>query len=156
MVLNPAIFDAKSLTWTVTVIGYEEGLKIYYCNWLQQCKWEREGRHSARTLCNIQIYPQRRGTARTLPSCCVALCIFCVVLCIFVLLCVLFCDVPCIVCVYMCTEQLPPGGYQLLLNISYRIILRVVTSQSPQAVTIPACVLGVFVLKSQPWLWLSR
>jgi len=23
----------------------------------------------------------------------------------------LFCDVPCIVCVYMCTEQLPPGGY---------------------------------------------
>jgi hypothetical protein len=22
----------------------------------------------------------------------------------------LFCDVPCIVCVHMCTEQLPPGG----------------------------------------------
>jgi hypothetical protein len=28
--------------------------------------------------------PRRRGKARTLPSCCVALCIFCVVLCIFV------------------------------------------------------------------------
>jgi hypothetical protein len=32
----------------------------------------------------------------------------------------LFCNVPCIVCVYMCTEQLPPGGYSILqLNISY-------------------------------------
>ena len=31
-----------------------------------------------------RIFMQRRGTARTLPSCCVALWIFCVVLCIFV------------------------------------------------------------------------
>ena len=33
----------------------------------------------------------------------------------------LFCDVPCIVCVYMCTEQLPPGGNPIAVkyNISY-------------------------------------
>jgi hypothetical protein len=35
---------------------------------------------------------QRRGTARTLPNFCVALCIFCVVLCIF-------CVVLCVVCI---------------------------------------------------------
>jgi hypothetical protein len=35
----------------------------------------------------------------------------------------LFCDVPCIVCVYMCTEQLPPGGYPIAVKyiISYQI-----------------------------------
>jgi len=36
----------------------------------------------------------------------------------------LFCEVPCIVCVYLCTEQLPPGGYPIAVNkyiISYRI-----------------------------------
>ena len=33
----------------------------------------------------------------------------------------LFCDVPYIVCVYMCTEQLPPGGYPIAVKciISY-------------------------------------
>ena len=32
----------------------------------------------------------------------------------------LFCDVSCIVCVYMCTEQLPPGGYPIAVKyISY-------------------------------------
>jgi len=37
---------------------------------------------------------------------------------------VLFCDVPCIVCVYMCTEQLPPGGYPIAVKyvIPYHII----------------------------------
>jgi hypothetical protein len=49
------------------------------------------------------------------------------VLCIFVLFYVLFvCDVPCTfilftvvpctVCVYMCTEQLPPGGYPIAVK----------------------------------------
>jgi len=34
----------------------------------------------------------------------------------------LFCDVPCIVCAYMCTEQLPPGGYPIAAKyISYHI-----------------------------------
>ena len=35
----------------------------------------------------------------------------------------LFCDVPCIVCVYMCTEQLPPGGCPIAVKyvISYHI-----------------------------------
>jgi hypothetical protein len=35
----------------------------------------------------------------------------------------LFCDVPCIVCVYMCTEQLPAGGYPIAVKyiISYII-----------------------------------
>jgi len=33
----------------------------------------------------------------------------------------LFCEVPCIVCVYMCTEQLPLGGYPIAVKyiISY-------------------------------------
>ena len=32
------------------------------------------------------------------------------------------CDVPCIVCVYMCSEQLPPGGYPIAVKyiISYQ------------------------------------
>jgi len=28
----------------------------------------------------------------------------------------LFCDILCIVCVYMCTEQLPPGGYPIAVK----------------------------------------
>ena len=32
----------------------------------------------------------------------------------------LFCDVSYIVCVYMCTEQLPPGGYPIA--VKYRVI----------------------------------
>jgi hypothetical protein len=60
---------------------------------------------------------------------CVVLCIFCVVLCIFVLFYVflccsmywLFCDLLSIVCVYMCTVLLPPGGYPIAVSkyISY-------------------------------------
>ena len=56
--------------------------------------------------------PQIRSTARTLPD-------FCVVLCIF-----LFYVVLCIVCVYMCTVLLPPGGYPIAVNkyiISYTL-----------------------------------
>jgi len=36
----------------------------------------------------------------------------------------LFCDVLCIVCVYMSTELLPPGGYPVAVKyiIPYRII----------------------------------
>jgi len=30
----------------------------------------------------------------------------------------LFCDVLCIVCVYMCTELLPPGGYSIAVKYS--------------------------------------
>ena len=38
-------------------------------------------------------------------------------------MCYLFCVVLCIVCVYMCTELLPPGGYQIAVKyISYHII----------------------------------
>jgi len=36
----------------------------------------------------------------------------------------LFCAVFCIVCVYMCTELLPPGGYPIAVKyIIYHIIL---------------------------------
>jgi hypothetical protein len=60
--------------------------------------------------------PQIRGTARTVPSCCVVLCIF---LCSSIYC--LFCVVLCIVCVYMCTVLLPPGGYTIVVKciISY-------------------------------------
>jgi len=38
----------------------------------------------------------------------------------------LFCDVLCIVCVYMCTEQLLPGGYPIAVKyISYHIIYHI-------------------------------
>jgi len=41
----------------------------------------------------------------------------------------LFCDVSCIVCVYMCTEQLPPGGYPIAVKyiISYHIWFQLIT-----------------------------
>jgi hypothetical protein len=75
--------------------------------------------------------PQRRGTARTLPNGCAVLCILCCSM-YFLLFCVflcysmyfLFCDVLCIFGVYMCTEQLPPGGYPIAVKhiISYQII----------------------------------
>ena len=47
---------------------------------------------------------------------------FCVVLCIFVLFyyCLL-CVVLCIVCVFMCTELLPPGGYPIAVKYVYHI-----------------------------------
>jgi len=77
--------------------------------------------------------------------------IFCVVLCIFVLFCVFlccsmyFCVVLCIVCVYMCTELLPPGGYtiavkyivsyhQHLRGIKISIIKNVVAFQKKQSI----------------------
>jgi hypothetical protein len=43
-------------------------------------------------------------------------------LCVYVYC--LFCDVPCIDCVYMCTELLPPGGYPIAVKhiISYQIL----------------------------------
>jgi len=31
----------------------------------------------------------------------------------------LFCDLLSIVCVYMCTEQLPPGGYPIAVKYKY-------------------------------------
>jgi len=35
----------------------------------------------------------------------------------------LFCDVPCIICVYMCTVLLLPGGYPIAVKyITYHII----------------------------------
>jgi magnesium-transporting ATPase (P-type) len=43
--------------------------------------------------------------------CCSMYCLFCVVLRI-----VCFVTFPCIVCVYMCTEQLPPGGYPVAVK----------------------------------------
>jgi hypothetical protein len=45
--LNPAPYDTayasfkvKGVTWAGTEISYEKVIKIYHCNWLQQCKWE--------------------------------------------------------------------------------------------------------------------
>ena len=56
--------------------------------------------------------PQRRCTVRILPKflCCSIYCLFYVILCI--------------VCVYMCTVLLPPGGYPIAVNIyiSYAVM----------------------------------
>jgi hypothetical protein len=46
----------------------------------------------------------------------------------------LFCVIPCIVCVYMCTELLPPGGYPIAVKcIIYHII------QSPCSPNMAPC-----------------
>jgi hypothetical protein len=57
----------------------------------------------------------------------------------------LFCDVPCIVCVYMCTEQLPPGGYPIAVKyiISYHIIsyhIPLFSTDPVMFLTVVACV----------------
>jgi len=75
-----------------------------------------EGKRHLGRSCPTREY--REGAARTLPICCVALCIFCVVLCIFVfyILFVLLLSLYCL-CVYV-TEQLHRVATQFQLNIS--------------------------------------
>jgi hypothetical protein len=74
--------------------------------------------------------PQRRGTARTLPSFFVALCIVCVALCIFCFVLCIFCVVLCDVCfvtfivLFVCIcvmNNCHRVATQLQLNISYHI-----------------------------------
>jgi hypothetical protein len=36
----------------------------------------------------------------------------------------LFCDVLCIVCVYMCTELLPPGGYPIAVKYIISLLIK--------------------------------
>jgi len=67
---------------------------------------------------NARVKPAKTGHGPHSSNFCVVLCIFCVVLCIVCLVTffVLF-------CVYMCTELLPSGGYQIAVKyiISYYI-----------------------------------
>ena len=60
---------------------------------------------------NARVKPAKTGERPAL---------FLVVVLLYVFLCCstyrLFCDVPCIVCVYMCTEELPPGGYPIAVK----------------------------------------
>jgi len=45
----------------------------------------------------------------------------------------LFCDVSCIVCVYMCTVLLPPGGYPIAVNkyiITYNKVRTIVCNNT--------------------------
>jgi hypothetical protein len=87
---------------------------------------------------NARVKPQRRGTARTLPSCCVALCIVCVVLCLFVffVLFVLWRFLYCLcVCVlYYCHRV----ATQLQLNI-YIYIYIYHSSRQQYGVTVTRC-----------------
>ena len=66
--------------------------------------------------------------------------LFLVVVLFYVFLCslyCLFCDVPCIVCVYMCTEQLSPGGYPIAVKyIISNVYCHRVTTQL-QLINIP-------------------
>jgi hypothetical protein len=74
---------------------------LYVYVWLPRLRFFRA---CSSVFCQKQGYfPQRRGTTFTLPT-------FCVLLCIF------FCIVLWIVCVYMCTVQLPPGNYPIAVN----------------------------------------
>jgi len=50
----------------------------------------------------------------------------------------LFCDVPCIVSVYMFTEQLPPGGYPIAVKYKYIYILILTACFGQVAVIRPA------------------
>jgi hypothetical protein len=88
---------------------------------------------------------------RTLPSCCVVLCIFFV---FYVFLCCMYClffDVPCIVCLYMCTEQLPPGGYPIAVKyiISYAFTLCTWTLTFFTLICIVVCV-GYYIKRVLP------
>jgi hypothetical protein len=64
---------------------------------------------------HARVKPAKTGHGSTLPV------VFYVFLCSVYVYC-LFCDVHCIVCVYMFTEQLPPGGYSIVVKyiISYQ------------------------------------
>ena len=45
-----------------------------------------------------------------------------------------FCDVLCIVCVYMCTELLPPGGYPIAvkyINFPIKVVVRFLALTEP-------------------------
>jgi hypothetical protein len=67
---------------------------------------------------NVRVKPAKDGTRPALFLVIVLLYVFFVLF--YVILCCsmycLFCDVPCIVCVYMCTKQLPPGGYPIAVK----------------------------------------
>ena len=67
---------------------YDYVFSVYVYVWLPLLRFFRAFSSVVRQMPGQN--PQRRGTSRTLPSCCVVLCIFCVVLCIFVLFYVLF------------------------------------------------------------------
>jgi hypothetical protein len=47
----------------------------------------------------------------------------------------LFCGIPCIVCMYMCTEQLPPGGYPIAVNYIIINIYCIITNQASDDIT---------------------
>jgi len=67
---------------------------------------------------NTRVKPRKDGTRPALFLVVVSLYVFFFLLfCVFLcsLYC-LFCEVSCIVCVYMCTEQLPPGGYPVAVK----------------------------------------
>jgi hypothetical protein len=91
-----------------------------------------------------RLNPQRRGTARTLPTFCVVPCIFCV---FYVFLCCsmycLFCDVLCIVCLY-CHRV----ATQLQLNISHHNLLWVQRRHNcSPAASFANCVMTLYLLK---------
>jgi hypothetical protein len=49
----------------------------------------------------------------------------------------LFCDVPCVVCVYMCTEQLPPGAYPIA--VKYEVYHIKIAGRAYRCVPSPKC-----------------
>jgi hypothetical protein len=73
---------------------YDYVFSVYVYVWLPWLRFVRAFSSVVRQMPGYN--PQRRGTAHTLPSCCVALCIFCVVLCT-----VCFVAFPYCLCVYV-------------------------------------------------------
>jgi hypothetical protein len=93
---------------------YDYVFSLYVYVWLP---WLRFFRSFSSVVRQMPGYnPQRRGTACTLPSCCVVLCIVC-----FVSFCVLF---VCICVLYYCHRV----ATQLQLNISYHISYHIIYS----------------------------
>jgi len=95
---------------------YDYVFSLYVYVWLP---WLRFFRAFSSVVRQMPGYnPQKRGTARTLPNFCVVLYIsvlFYLFLCCYMYC--LFCDVLCIVCVCMCTEQLPQPPMQWVRGV---------------------------------------
>jgi hypothetical protein len=90
---------------------YDYVFSLYVYVWLP---WLRFFRAFSSVVRQMPGYnPQKRGTVRTLPNFCVVIYIsvlFYLFLCCYMYC--FFCDVFCIVCVCMCTEQLPQPPMQ--------------------------------------------
>jgi len=100
---------------------YDYVFSLYVYVWLP---WLRFFRAFSSVVSKWQGKTRKDGARPALFLVVVLLYIFFVLFYVFLcyLYC-LFCDVHCIVCVYMCTEQLPRGGYPIAIKYHNLILI---------------------------------